>query len=156
MNIDKPHGGKLPGFYRMSIIPLRVLGLFLLFQFFTNSAFAQAVINGQVRDENSKPVAGVTVQLKNAANATVTDESGNFSLSVPTTKGVLVFTFVGYAPKEVGITGTRVDVQLQPASNSLNEVVVVGYATQRKVSLTGAVDKIGADAIEGKPVANVS
>ena len=156
MNIDKPHGGKLPNFYRISIMPLRVFGLFLLFQFIAHSAFAQAIIRGQVRDENSKPVAGVTVQLKNASNATVTDESGNFSLSVPSRKGILVFTFVGYTPREVGISGERVDVQLQPAANSLNEVVVVGYATQRKVSLTGAVDKIGADAIQGKPVANVS
>jgi TonB-dependent starch-binding outer membrane protein SusC len=156
MNIDKPLGGKLPGFYRMSIVPIRIVGLFLLFQFFAYSAFAQAIIHGQVRDENSKPIAGVTVQLKNASNATVTDESGNFSLSVPSTKGVLVFSFVGYTPKEVGITGARVDVQLQPANNSLNEVVVVGYATQRKVSITGAVDKIGADALEGKPAVNVS
>jgi TonB-dependent starch-binding outer membrane protein SusC len=156
MNIDKPLGGKLPGFYRMSIVPIRVVGLFLLFQFFAYSAFAQAIIHGQVRDENSKPIAGVTVQLKNATNATVTDESGNFSLSVPSAKGVLVFSFVGYTPKEVGITGAQVDVQLQPANNSLNEVVVVGYATQRKVSLTGAVDKIGAESLQGKPATNVS
>jgi TonB-linked SusC/RagA family outer membrane protein len=156
MNIDKPLGGKLLNFYRLSIIPFRVLGLFLLFQLFAHSAFAQAIIRGQVRDENSKPIAGVTVQLKNAANATVTDETGNFSLSVPSQKGILVFTFVGYTSREVGISGERVDVQLQPATNSLNEVVVVGYATQRKVSLTGAVDKIGTESLQGKPASNVS
>jgi len=94
MNIDKPLGGKIHSFFRMSIYPLRVLGLFLLFKFFAHSAFAQAIVRGQVRDENSKPIAGVTVQLKNAANATVTDETGNFSLSVPSKKGVFFFLII--------------------------------------------------------------
>ncbi len=156
MNIDKPLSGKIPKFYRISFMPLRVLGLFLFFQFFVFSAFAQAIIHGQVRDENSKPISGVTVQLRNSSNAAVTDESGNYSLSVPSLKGVLVFTYVGYTTKEQNITGERADVQLQPANNSLNEVVVVGYATQRKVSLTGAVDKVTAEALQGKPAVNVS
>lgn len=142
----KPPIGKLP-----------YLSWLLLILFSASGLFAQQVsVRGQVRDENNNPVVGATVQLKNTTNATTTDADGNFVLNVPQLSGTLVFSYVGYIAQEQALNKDNFSVQLQPDAGSLNEVVVVGYGTQRKISVTGAVDKIGADAIEGKPVVNMS
>jgi TonB-linked SusC/RagA family outer membrane protein len=128
----------------------------LLLQCVSFVAFSQStVVRGKVVDENNSPIPGASVQLKNTTTATATDAEGSFSLTIPSSTGVLVFSFVGYSPKEVAVS-ENMSVQLQPLDNSLGEVVVVGYSTQRRVSVTGAVDKINAEALEGKPVANVS
>lgn len=158
MNIFKPPIGL---FYRLPNCALRVgrnLGAFLLlFIFSANALFAQQVsVKGQVLDENSKPVVGATVQVKGTTRATSTDANGNFVLQVPELTGILVISFVGYEAQEQALNKDNFSIQLQPQGGSLGEVVVVGYGTQRKVSVTGAVDKIGADAIEGKPVVNMS
>ena len=134
----------------------RIALLVLLLQCVSFLAYSQSVVKGKVVDENNEPVVGATVQLKNAATATTTDASGDFTLTVPSATGVLVFSSVGYTPTELPVSSGNMNVQLKPLNNSLDEVVVVGYSTQKRVSVTGAVDKINAEAIEGKPVANLS
>lgn len=118
-------------------------------------AYSQTTAHGKVVNENNSPIPGVTVTVKNTTTATTTDEAGNFTLRLPSGSGVLVFTYVGYTSRELA-AGANLSVQLQPMNNTLGEVVVVGYGTQRRVSVSGAVDKISAEAIEGKPAANVS
>jgi TonB-dependent starch-binding outer membrane protein SusC len=118
-------------------------------------AYSQTTARGKVVNENNSPIAGVTVQLKNSTTITTTDTDGNFVLTLPSGGGVLVFSYVGYTSRELPAS-SNMSVQLQPMNNTLGEVVVVGYGTQRRVSVTGAVDKITAEAIEGRPVANVS
>jgi TonB-linked SusC/RagA family outer membrane protein len=114
------------------------------------------VVRGKVVNESNAPIPGVTVSLKGSTVGTSTDGEGNFTLNIPSNRGVLVFSYVGYTARELPVIGTTMNVQLQPVNNSLGEVVVIGYGTQRRVSVAGSVDKINAEAIEGKPVANLS
>ncbi|WP_353719079.1 carboxypeptidase-like regulatory domain-containing protein [Dyadobacter sp. 676] len=104
-----------------------------------NFAKADRVVKGRVTDGDTPDgIPGVNVVIKGSQTGTVTDASGNYSLEVPDGGAVLVFSYVGYVSQEVA-TGTRgtIDVALKADTKSLNEVVVVGYGTQKKVNLTG-------------------
>jgi TonB-linked SusC/RagA family outer membrane protein len=115
-------------------------------------------VQGRVLDDTNLPLPGVSVKLKGTGIGTVTDVNGNFVLNLPTGDGVLVFSFIGFNTKEVPLNGqtTGINVQLVPAQNALNEVVVVGYGTQKRVNVIGAVDQITAKAIQGKPAVNLT
>jgi TonB-dependent SusC/RagA subfamily outer membrane receptor len=116
---------------------------------------ADITVTGKVVNSLGEPLSGVTVQLKGAANATATDAKGEFQITAPD-NGVLAISFVGYAPLEVSIEGrTSVSVTLTSIENTLNEVVVVGYGSQRKKMVTAAVDQISGKEIAKRPVANV-
>jgi TonB-linked SusC/RagA family outer membrane protein len=117
---------------------------------------ADSVIRGKVMDEKQEPVPGATVQVKGSSLVTSTDADGSFSLSMAELKGTLVVSYVGYERKEADITGSLVSIVLKPLDASLGEVVVVGYGTQRRSSVTGAVDQIKPAALEGKPSVNLS
>ncbi len=130
--------------------------LFLLL-FSLNALLAQTTaVKGKVLDEKNEPIVGATVQIKNSSRATSTDASGDFVLSVSELSGILVISYVGYETLELPLDKQDYTIHLKQQNENLGEVVVVGYGTQRKVSITGAVDKIGTDAIEGKPVVNMS
>jgi len=124
----------------------------------SSATHKQAKVNGKVTDETNQPLPGVSVKLKGTTIATVTDINGNFVLDVPaTTDGALVFSFIGFTTKEVPLNGQQgINVQLQPASTNLNEVVVIGYGTQKRVNVIGSVDQISSAAIEGKPSVNLT
>lgn len=113
-------------------------------------------ITGRVTNNIGEDLTGVTVQVKGGGAATQTDRNGFFRLSVPE-NSILVFTYVGYLEQEVSIAGrTSINVELKPVDSKLEEVVVVGYGTQRKVNLTGAVDQVTSETLENRPVTNVS
>ncbi|MFS2188140.1 SusC/RagA family TonB-linked outer membrane protein [Mucilaginibacter sp. Mucisp84] len=117
--------------------------------------FAQnRVITGKVTDQkDGSPLPGVSVTVKGVAGlGTQTDINGSYKLSVPAIAKVLAFNFLGYLPHEVSINGATVNAQLATDSKVLNEVVVVGYGTQSKRSLTGSVSKIKGGDIENIPV----
>jgi TonB-dependent starch-binding outer membrane protein SusC len=100
----------------------------------------QRNVSGTVTDNNNMPVAGASVALKGATAGTQTDSSGNFRLSVPGGARTLLISFVGLASQEVSIEGRNdISVALKTTPNNMNEVVVVGYTSQRKQDLTGAV-----------------
>ena len=143
---------KLKRFQLLLCFPVLILTCFLN----TVEAQTPVVARGKVLDENRSPISGATVQLKNTTTATTTDDAGNYSLSVPGAGSTLVISYVGYTNREVAAGTAAQTIQLAQENQSLNEVVVVGYGTQRRVSVTGAVDKIGTEDIEGKPVVNVS
>lgn len=134
----------------------RTAVLLLLLTGFSVAAFAQTTVSGKVVNESNAPIAGASVQVKNSTTGTTTNAEGDFTLVAPSASSTLVFSFVGYTSIEQAAGNSSGTIQLQPANASLGEVVVVGYGTQRRVSVTGAVDKINAAAIEGKPVVNVS
>jgi len=91
------------------------------------------VITGKVLDEKNNPVANVSVVVKGTTRGTTTNETGDFTLSVPSSATTLVLTSVNYATAEVDITtNTSPTIKLQPTTGSLNEVVVVAYGNQRK------------------------
>lgn len=112
-------------------------------------------LKGRVLDEQQQPIVGATVQLKGSNLVTTTDASGFFVLRVPEAKGALLVSFVGYRAQEVAITGSDLVINLRQADNNLGEVVVIGYGTQRRASLTGAVDQIRASSLESRPSVNL-
>ncbi|WP_206197614.1 TonB-dependent receptor [Terrimonas sp.] len=113
-------------------------------------------ISGRVMSSTGEYLAGVTVQVKGGGAATKTDVNGFFRLSVPE-NSILVFTYVGYIKEEMPISGrTNYDIVLKPTDSKMEEVVVVGYGTQKKVNLTGAVDQITQETLKNRPVSNLS
>lgn len=120
---------------------------------------AQAVkVTGAVVDDTNIPLPGVSVKLKGTNLGTVTDVNGKFVIDLPAADGTLVFSFIGFTPKEVPLNGqtSGINVQLVPMQSSLNEVVVVGYGTQKRVNVIGAIDQVTSKAIEGKPAVNLT
>ncbi|WP_343703803.1 TonB-dependent receptor [Chitinophaga sp.] len=112
------------------------------------SAKVQQTITGTVKDATTgELLAGATVGVKGVARTTSTDVKGAFSLVAPDDASVLVVSFIGYVTQEVLIAGkTRIDVSLQPATTDLTQVVVVGYGTQAKKDVTGAVKSLKSEA----------
>ncbi|HEY0732231.1 MAG TPA: SusC/RagA family TonB-linked outer membrane protein, partial [Chitinophagaceae bacterium] len=135
--------------------------MLILFQF---QARAQEVpptgttkkITGKVSSPTGAPLSGVTVSLKNSNTRTQTNDEGIFTLTVPE-DGILVITHVGYNAEEIPVTGrTDFQVSLADASTSLNDIVVVGYTTQRRSSLTGSVATVNMSNLEQRRVPDVA
>ncbi|TXK49355.1 TonB-dependent receptor [Pontibacter qinzhouensis] len=124
---------------------------------FLNSQPQQTSITGRVTSQEGEPLPGVTVVLKGTSFGSITDLDGNFSLSASLqANNVLVFSFVGYQPKEVPYkAGQRLQVVLTEDAKSLSEVVVVGYGTQKKSDLTGSVGTVSKELIEQQPVSSI-
>ncbi|UPK70711.1 SusC/RagA family TonB-linked outer membrane protein [Chitinophaga filiformis] len=114
-------------------------------------------VSGTVKGAGGVPLPGVSVAVKGKGNGTVTDVNGHFEISVPGNDAVLVFSYVGYFQKEVIVDGEQsVDVVLNEDTRQLNQVVVVGFGTQKKVNLTGAVSMIGEKDLAGRPLTSMS
>ncbi len=113
---------------------------------------SQSRVTGSITDENGEALPGATIQEKGTSNGTITDVDGNFSLNVAG-GATLTVSFVGYQTQEVNVNNRSViDVQLMVDSEQLDEVVVIGYGTQRKGDLTGASAGISAEEIEAMPM----
>jgi TonB-dependent SusC/RagA subfamily outer membrane receptor len=104
------------------------------------NVYAQQLVTGTVSSETKEGMPGVNVVVKGTTTGTSTDANGKFSLQVPGPEAVLVFSFVGYLSEEISVGArTQIDINLTPDIASLQEVVVIGYGTQRKEDVTGAV-----------------
>lgn len=116
---------------------------------------AQNKLTGKVKDESGLPIPGVTIKIQGSTTSTSTDMDGSYEMEV-SEKQTLVFSFMGYRTltRTVG-TAKKLDIQMQPDTQILNEVVVVGYGTQKKKEVTGAVATVKADLIAKAPVADV-
>ena len=124
-----------------------ISGLFLFCILFVNTVFAQNItVKGKVTDAGTgESLFGVSVAVKGTTNGTQTDASGLFTLNVAP-NAVLQFTYVGFAAQDVTATGGTISIKLVETANNLNQVVVIGYGTQRKIDNTGAVATVkGAD-----------
>ncbi|UFH56982.1 TonB-dependent receptor [Spirosoma sp. KNUC1025] len=117
---------------------------------------ADTRVTGQVLDEKGNGLPGVSVIVKGSTKGTNTDEQGNYQIMVPNPQAVLVFSFVGYQSKEVALAGkTTLNVSLTAGDQTLNEVVVVGYGSQLKKEVTGAVQTVSAQEIKDLPVSQI-
>ena len=113
---------------------------------------ADKPVTGRVVDEKGAGLPGVNIVIKGGTNGTQTDLDGKFTLNVPD-GATLVFSFVGYTPQEVVVGNqTTINITLAPDTKALNEVVVVGYGTQRRQDLTGAVARVDGAEIVNQPV----
>ncbi|MFH4966214.1 TonB-dependent receptor [Gaetbulibacter sp. M235] len=119
---------------------------------FSVHGFAQdANITGEVLGEDGIPIPGVTILVKGTSSGTTTDFDGNYQI-VASSKGTLIFSYIGYATIEEPINGrTRIDIKLRPELQSLDEVVVVGYGSQKKSVVTGAISSIKTKDLENVP-----
>lgn len=114
-------------------------------------------IKGKVTDSAGNPLPGVTVVLKGTATGTITDGSGEYSLANVLGDGVLIYTFVGMKMQEVKVAGkSTINIKMEEGTIGLEEVVAVGYGTQKKVNVIGSVATIDAQSIERRPVTNLS
>lgn len=112
-------------------------------------------VRGVVKDAEGTPLIGVTVKVMGTSKGVTTNERGEYEMEVPE-NAVLVFSYIGYETKELSLKGTRnFNVVLTANSSGLNEVVVVGYGTQKRANLSGAVDNISGKALENRPITNV-
>ncbi|WP_310588373.1 TonB-dependent receptor [Dyadobacter sp. CY326] len=119
---------------------------------------ADRTITGKVADEKGTGLPGVSVILKGSSTGTVTNAEGTYALQIPESgDNVLVFSFVGYVPKEISVGNqSALDVELLVDTKALEEVVVVGYGTQRKRDITSAVSVISMEDIGEVPKSNVT
>lgn len=112
-------------------------------------------ITGVVKDETGEPVIGANVAVKGSATGAVTDIDGRFTLNVPA-NAVLKISYIGYSDTEVKVGNQKIlEITLREDTQKLNEVVVVGFGSQKKVNVTGAVSTVKAEALEARPVVNV-
>ena len=121
-------------------------------------AFSQTTVHGKVTSAaDGEALPGVNVVVKGTTTGAVTDIDGDYSLNVPNADGVLVFSFIGYVTQEVQLNArTTIDIALSEEVVSLGEVVVVGYGTQRKVTLTGSVATVDSEFLKDRPLTNSS
>lgn len=127
--------------------------LTVVFLFIMTAVNAQ--IKGKVTDDTGTPLSGVTVAVKNSNRGTVTTADGTYTINA-TAGEILTFTFIGYTLTERTIgSSSRYDVSLAPQSQLLEQMVVIGYGTQRKSSLTGSVASVSSKMINELPVASV-
>ncbi|UOQ68422.1 carboxypeptidase-like regulatory domain-containing protein [Hymenobacter volaticus] len=107
-------------------------------------------VRGTVTDTKGDPLPGVNVVVKGTTNGTQTDAQGAFSISAPE-GATLVFSFIGYKPQEVAASASRLTIQLSSDDKALDEVVVVGYGTQSRATVTGAVSSVKSEEILRTP-----
>ena len=114
-------------------------------------------VSGQVVDQDGEPLIGATVRVKDAEGGAVTDLDGNFQLDVPA-NGVLIVSYVGFKDMEVAVRGRAVlgTIQMESDAMTLNQVVVVGYGTQKKADLTGSVSIVNAEEMKKVSNSNIS
>ena len=122
----------------------------------TRSVQQQSTCTGVVKDAAGETVIGASVVVKGTANGTITGLDGDFSLSGVKKGDIIQISFVGYKTQEIVWNGQNLEITLKDDSQILDEVVVVGYGTQKKVNVTGAVSMVDSEALASRPVSNVS
>ena len=113
-------------------------------------------ISGRIVDTKGEPIIGANVVVKGTTNGTITDFEGNFSIDAPA-NAVLQVSYIGYVPQDVPVNNrSSLQITIKEDTQNLDEVVVVGYGSQKKVNLTGAVEQVTSDVFEGRPTANAT
>ena len=148
--------------FKLKCQPPAILFKYLLvgFLMLVASAFAQAqtkTVSGIVFDVNKMGIPGVTILIKGTKASAVTDFDGKYQIKASGENSVLVFSYIGFENKEIAVgIKSQVNVTLEESLSQLNEVIVVGYGTQKKENLTGAVSTVTSKAIENRPVTSLA
>ncbi|GAB3640922.1 SusC/RagA family TonB-linked outer membrane protein [Spirosoma arcticum] len=142
--------------HRSPSVSENLLALHVPRQTLTSLILADIPVTGKVTDEKGEGLPGVSVVVKGTTQGATTDGTGSFQLAVPNTRSTLVFSFVGYGSREIVVGDqTTLTVALSPDDQTLNEVVVVGYGSQLKKEITGAVQTVSAQEIKDLPVSQI-
>ncbi|MFD2525056.1 SusC/RagA family TonB-linked outer membrane protein [Flavihumibacter stibioxidans] len=125
------------------------------------SVMANGVISGTILDNSGRPLAGATITIEGTSQSTTTDDAGRFNLTAEAGEYTLIISYVSYSQLKQAVTvrsgeATNVSLTLKQADPGLDEVVVVGYGTQKKINLTGAVASVGSEVLESRPSPNIS
>lgn len=129
---------------------------FLLLLLFTQTAFAlyaqDGVVTGKVMDAQHEPLVGVTISIEGTSQGSITDVDGAFILQIPSKNAVLNFSYVGYTPQKVKVTAGQKSIKVYMTEDAiqLEEAVAIGYGTQKKVNLTGAITTVGSKNLENR------
>lgn len=120
------------------------------------SVSQQSSVSGKITDSSGFPLPGVTVVVKGTTQGTITDANGEYTLTNLPANATLVFSFVGMKAQEVVVgSQTSISLALEEETIGLEEVVAIGYGTQKKVNLTGSVSNVTSDILENRPITNV-
>lgn len=131
--------------------------ILMFFMLCALSASAQKTVKGTVSDAAGEPLIGVNVIVKGTTTGTVTDVDGNYNLQVPGNNAVLVFSYIGYKTVEVQVGNqTTINQALAEDLETLEDLVVVGYGTQKKVTVTGSVASVKGDELKSSPTTNLT
>ena len=115
------------------------------------------MVKGFVRDAAGNPLGGATVAVKGTNTITQTDAKGAFAIEVPNEQAVLIISYIGFEPQEITVGNkNELTIQLKASAVQMNDIVVVGYGTQRKANLTGAVDQVNSDVLENRSLTNLN
>ena len=118
-----------------------------------NTEFQQKKVTGTITDENGNPMPGVNILVEANSLGVISDVNGKYSIEIPDPNTVLIFSFIGYNPEKVPVSGRVViDIKLTPDVKILEEVVVIGYGTVKKMDLTGSVGTVSSEALVAKGV----
>ncbi len=121
------------------------------------SVSQQKSVSGKVTDDAGQPLPGVTIVIKGTTQGTVTNVDGEYTIPNIPANAVLQFSFVGMQAQEILVSNqTEINVQMEVDAIGVDEVIVVGYGTQKKINLTGAVEQVGSDILENRPISNVT
>lgn len=141
---------------KLKIMDFKAVFMTLCLALMSFTLAAQVTVTGTVEETTGDPVIGATVREKGTGAGTTTDIDGNFSLKVESSNATLIVSYVGLETQEVKLEGkTKVNIVLRNNDELLDEVVVVGYGTQKKVTMTGAVSNVGSKELLKSPVANL-
>jgi TonB-linked SusC/RagA family outer membrane protein len=122
----------------------------------TDPVQAAITVTGTVKDEKGLPLPGVNIKIKGTSTGVASNQAGEFSITVPNAETILVFTFIGYQTVEFVAGNVPANLMLKPEIMDLTSVVVVGYGTQKKINLTGAVDQVTSKVLENRSLPNLA
>ena len=129
---------------------------FILFLLVGGNLSAQRTVSGTITEADGTPLIAATVMAKGTTTGTVTDASGQYSLNVPEGVNALLVSYLGYSSREIAITGATVDVVMRENENLLDEVVVVGYGTEKRSDVVSSVTSVDVEEATAIPTTNVA
>ncbi len=154
VSVKVPH--RTDHFFRQGIFKRLSIIFGVVLTLGTSQVFAQLIKVTGVVSDNRESMVGVTVKVKGTAIAVTTDVNGKYAISAPSEQSVLVYSFIGYTPKEVTVGSQRViNVTLQATQSQLSEVVVIGYGTVKKPDATGSVAVVRMNELNKAPVTSI-